>query len=277
MTLSDTQNDSRRAEICVVRRNLQPGNPQNPAIKQNVYENIGCDETNPTSFKEMQRNDETLKQCFSEAKSKDSDFLVDENGVLYHNGYVGGIWIKQLVVPLCKRDKVISCAHNSIYAAHFSAKKTMQRILSYFYWPKIRKHVDIHLRECEPCQKNVRKTKFDRVPLKPIERGPCAMHSVVIDLIGPINPSSSGFSYILTHICLTTKYADAVPLKSLSANAACDALLQIWEIWVATSHLYGRWLKLHSRVDKNSTSTFGNFYTNWYPKFSSSPRGSGEI
>lgn len=82
---------------------------------------------------------------------------------------------------------------------------------------------------CESCQKLARKTKFDNIPIKPVERGLCFNDIVSIDLIGPIDPPSyKGHKYILTIIDSCTKWPEIEPQKTLTAKELCDKLVTIW-------------------------------------------------
>jgi len=44
---------------------------------------------------------------------------------------------KQLVVPEDKRNRVLSLAHESIMSGHLGVNKTLDRVLSQFYWPGV--------------------------------------------------------------------------------------------------------------------------------------------
>ena len=50
---------------------------------------------------------------------------------------------------------------------------------------------------------------------------------VAVDLIGPIQPSSErGYRYVLTLVDFSTRYPEAVPLKSISTEAVAEALVK---------------------------------------------------
>ncbi|MFX7682713.1 DDE-type integrase/transposase/recombinase, partial [Acinetobacter baumannii] len=50
---------------------------------------------------------------------------------------------------------------------------------------------------------------------------------VNIDIIGPIDPvSSKGHKYILCMVDQHTRWAEAIPLTSLTAKGTCEALLE---------------------------------------------------
>ena len=49
--------------------------------------------------------------------------------------------VYQIVVPKKKRKDVLSIAHESALAGHLGVNKTYQKVLTQFYWPKLRKDV----------------------------------------------------------------------------------------------------------------------------------------
>lgn len=51
---------------------------------------------------------------------------------------------------------------------------------------------------------------------------------LVIDIVGPLPESRSGCRYILTVLCVGTKFPEAVPLKELTSPCIVDALLSIF-------------------------------------------------
>ena len=52
---------------------------------------------------------------------------------------------------------------------------------------------------------------------------------VAVDLIGPIHPpSEQGHRYILTLVDYATRYPDAIPLKSITAEAVAERLVDIY-------------------------------------------------
>ena len=55
---------------------------------------------------------------------------------------------RRLVVPEQLRNKVVSENHDAPFSGHFSAKKMLQRLKQYFYWPGMSSMV---FKKCESC------------------------------------------------------------------------------------------------------------------------------
>src|SRR5437867_8554240 len=180
------------------------------------------------AFKNDQLNDSTLISSWKNAGNEgDKEFVINsDNGLLYHKDQLYGVEVFQLVVPETKRKMIMTSSHDSSWSMHFGAIKTIQRIKAYFYWPSIVQDVRKYVSSCEKCQKRARITKFDRVPIQHVEHGNTPFEHVSIDLIGPLEPkSSSGHKYIICLIDYASRWVEALPLKTLTAKEACDALL----------------------------------------------------
>lgn len=52
--------------------------------------------------------------------------------------------------------------------------------------------------------------------------------TVCVDLVGPLPKGKRGCKYILTYICLATRWPDGVPLRSGSASEVADALITVF-------------------------------------------------
>ena len=52
--------------------------------------------------------------------------------------------------------------------------------------------------------------------------------NVAVDLVGPLPRTREGYKYILTFICLCSRYPDARPLKTVMSSEVVEALLVIF-------------------------------------------------
>ncbi|XP_037774920.1 uncharacterized protein LOC119571901 [Penaeus monodon] len=126
------------------------------------------------------------------------------------------VGVKQLVVPRKFVNVILSTAHDSPVAGHFSHRKTADKIFHNFFWPGAGAEIKRYCRSCHVCQKTSPKGKIGKAPMvqMPIISEPFAR--VAIDLVGPITPASSrGHKYILTLIDMATRFPEAVPLRNI--------------------------------------------------------------
>ena len=134
--------------------------------------------------------------------------------------------VHQVVVPKRFREEVTRVAHEEI-VAHMGAKKTGEVVSNYFYWPKIHKSVGDFVRKCVICQSCAGQPPI-RAPLQPIPVVGEPFNKLVIDIVGPLPRTRSGNEYLLTLMCATTRYADAVPISSCKARRLIPRLMDIF-------------------------------------------------
>ncbi|GFW86265.1 retrovirus-related Pol polyprotein from transposon opus [Trichonephila clavipes] len=174
------------------------------------------------------------------------------DGYLFHRDKILGESIGQLVIPKCRRTKVLRLAHISVFSSHMGPKKTLERIKYSFFWEGLRTNVKKFCESCKECQLTRSVRIKDRSPITPVARPELPIQVVNMDLIGPIHlPSSKGHKYILCLVDQHTRWGEAVPLTSLSAKVTREALLNIFsrtEIYLL--------LKREDFVEKNSAASW---------------------
>ncbi|XP_037781090.1 uncharacterized protein LOC119577581 [Penaeus monodon] len=155
------------------------------------------------------------------------------NGLIYricvkskHEHEIGE---KQLVVPRRFIPIILSMAHDSPLAGHFSHRKTAEKVFHKFFWPGAGAEIKRYCRSCHACQKTVPKGKIRKAPMvqMPVISEPFSR--VAIDIVGPISPPSSrGHKYMLTLIDMATRFPEAVPLRNIDSVTVAEALLTIF-------------------------------------------------
>ncbi|XP_067939845.1 LOW QUALITY PROTEIN: uncharacterized protein [Watersipora subatra] len=194
-------------------------------------------EVNREDLIKSQREDDSLKRLYdaTEAitKGKQQTRFMVKKDILYreyhHPGYNSGQPIKQVVVPKTLRVAVMRHAHNSLLSGHLGIRKTIDRILTNFFWPGLHDEVARFCRSCDICQRNVKKGSVQKVPLHRTPLIETPFKRCAVNLIGPINPpSEKRHRYILTLVDYATRYPEAVPLKEISSEAVAEALIDIY-------------------------------------------------
>ena len=185
---------------------------------------IGC---NSLKLGEEQKADSTLSDLWKKAEKAEKGYTF-EHGVLVHHTSDGvDDFVVRVVVPMGKRQQVLQMGHSSSTAGHFGVKKTHAKIARHFVWPGLYTQVKAYVRTCKGCQLAAKQHK-SRAPLQPL---PCVgepFQKVAFDLVGPLPRTSSGHKYLLTTMCLYTKYPDAIPLKKVDNTSVLDAMMQIF-------------------------------------------------
>ncbi|GFN77396.1 Pol polyprotein [Plakobranchus ocellatus] len=133
-----------------------------------------------------------------------------------------------IAMPEPLRQLVLSYAHESDLARHSGFRKTLSAIRTQFSWSGECSDVKNYTTSCHFCQIKTRTGRdrpapFQAVPIvsEPFER-------VMIDLVGPLPLSSDRYEYLLTLVDVSTHWAEAVPLRRITAKDVAKALFSIF-------------------------------------------------
>ena len=129
-----------------------------------------------------------------------------------------------VVIPVGLRSSMLILVHDHL--GHVGAGKMAWMLRQSCTWPGISGDVKRYGKACGECQK-MRKGGASEVPMgvMPIYKVP--FENVAIDIVGPF-PRSHGYKYLLTYICLASKYPEAIPLRFATAQECAKALLEIF-------------------------------------------------
>ena len=131
----------------------------------------------------------------------------------------------QIVLPRPYIHNVLSMAHETALSGNLGVNKTYYKILQHFYWPKLRKDVSGYCRTCHTCQVVEKSNKkIPQAPLCPIPAFDEPFSRILIDYVGPLPKTKSGNQYLLTIMCTSTCFPEAVPLRNIKAKI----LLRLW-------------------------------------------------
>lgn len=191
-------------------------------------------------FMAAQQSDKTLQNCFSsvlsveDAKEKKVAYLMDHGLLVRHwsgNDLDGGAWnvTYQVVVPTAYRSQVLSLAHDNPWAGHLGITKTYNGVLRHFFWPGLKADVVRHCRLCHVCQVTGKPNQvISPAPLCPIPVMGEPFEKVIVDCVGPLPKTKSGNQFLLTIMCVSTRFPEAVPLRRITAPVVSKALIKFF-------------------------------------------------
>ena len=129
-----------------------------------------------------------------------------------------------LVLARSFRQRVLEAAHDGM--GHQSIKKVLAMLYRNFTWPNVYADASAYIRQCVTCQLH-RKAKPTRAPMIPMPVLSVPFEVVAIDLVGPFPRSRKGFKYLLTAICLASRYPEAELLRTVEAAEVVEKLVEI--------------------------------------------------
>ena len=113
-------------------------------------------------------------------------------------------------------------------AGHLAIKRTIQKVLSEFFWPGINSDIKRFCQSCDICQHTIPKGKIVKAPLGKMPRIDVPFRRVATDLIGPLKPVTYNKNrYILTLVDYATRYPETVPLASIDTETVAEAQVSI--------------------------------------------------
>lgn len=183
----------------------------------------------PTDIGALQKQDPSLKCLFEKVSNRGETKCLDESKYVLENGILYQINDKTeaLVLPHQFRQQVMELGHSIPWAGHMAFQKTLRRIGSRFVWPGMYTEVSKFCKSCEKCQltagKGVSQAHLQPLPIigTPFER-------IGMDIVGPLEKSSSGNRFILVLCDYATRYPEAFPLRSIKAKQIANCLLQLF-------------------------------------------------
>ena len=133
--------------------------------------------------------------------------------------------IHVLVLPKSVRKRVLKMAHEG--SGHLGARKVQALLRQRFVWPSMGVDIIAHTRSCEVCQRCA-KPKSRRVPLMERKVLSEPFEVMAFDLVGPFPKAKNGYRFVLTAICMGSKWPEAIPLKAQTARAVANGMMEIF-------------------------------------------------
>lgn len=190
------------------------------AVKEEVYSKIQGNRKGVRKL--LKRNtlsppnhDLTLPTNPQDSDSEEEEFKVLDNGLLATR-------YGKILAPESLRAKILFRYHDNPLAGHLGARKTIGRIRCRYYWPGMVKDIKAYVKQCAICEKRkaVGSSKAPLVPIPPPDR---PWQLMAMDIVGPLDLTEKGNTYILVMGEYSTRYMIAAPMKDQTADSIHDA------------------------------------------------------
>ena len=135
----------------------------------------------------------------------------------------------QIVVPRVYRPEILNLAHETPMSGHLGVNKTYHTILNHFYWPGLKSDVSHHCKSCHTCQMVGKSNQtIPKAHLQPIPAFDEPFSRIMIDCVGPLPKTKSVCQYLLTIICASTRFSEAIPLRNIKTKTIVKALVKFF-------------------------------------------------
>ncbi|GBM97599.1 Retrovirus-related Pol polyprotein from transposon 412 [Araneus ventricosus] len=179
------------------------------------------------AFASEQRNCTGLKPCWEKEREGKDEFVKKGDLLFRRNKDRFGNVNLQLVIPADLRNEIFALCHEST-SAHLGVTKTKDRLLRHYFWPNCVKDTENYVRSCDPCQRIGKAREEGKAPLKLVPIITEIFSKINIDAVGPLPISAKNNRYLLTAICMSSKYPEAIPVADINSVSVIDALLEVF-------------------------------------------------
>ena len=133
-----------------------------------------------------------------------------------------------IVVPKIYRSEIFSLAHETPLSGHLGVNKTYHKILNHFYWPGLKADVSNYCRSCHTCRVVGKPNQvIPKAGLQPIHAFDEPFSRIIIDCVGPLPKTKSG-KYLLTIMCASTRFPEAISLRNIKTKTIVKALVKFF-------------------------------------------------
>ncbi|GFW23970.1 retrovirus-related Pol polyprotein from transposon 412 [Trichonephila clavipes] len=178
-----------------------------------------------------QKNSEEIKPLYEQAASQvqvtNQVYSLEKELLVKNREDKLGNVVKLIVVPEGLRDPIKSLCHEGT-SAHLGITKSKDKLNRYFYWPNCYRDMERFVKTCDQCQRAGKPNDKKKAPLKLVPVIQEVFTKLNIDACGPLPITSKGNRYLITAICMSSKFPEAIPVSDISSVSVTDALLNIF-------------------------------------------------
>ena len=134
----------------------------------------------------------------------------------------------QIVIPKIYRSEILSLAHETPMSGPLGVNKTYHKILNHFIGLVV-SDVSNFCRSCHTCQVVGKPNQvIPKAGLQPVPAFDKPFSRIRIDCVGPLPKTKSGNEYLLTIMCASTRFPEAISFSNIKTKTTVKALVQFY-------------------------------------------------
>ena len=195
---------------------------ENDSCSLDSVESIMSVDTTEGQIVMFQRSDPKINNFIQILKKQESERTVEEKRAVQDDVLREGILYKKIlrnnrerevfVAPDAMRKSLAVRFHDCM--SHFGIDKTVDLIERFYYFPRLRNYIRVHIKNCFVCILAKKKVGRGEGELHPISAGCRPFDIIHTDHIGPFPTSTKGNRYVLGIIDNLTKFVQLYAVKS---------------------------------------------------------------
>lgn len=131
--------------------------------------------------------------------------------------------IPRPVIPPNWTRRIFEVCHN---LSHAGVRPTTRAISKRFVWPCMKANIRQWCKTCHDCQAS-KIHRHTSAPLQSRQPPDRRFGSLNVDIVGPL-PECEGAKYLLTIIDRHTRWAEAIPMKDMTAEECAKSFVRHW-------------------------------------------------
>ncbi|GFS57467.1 retrovirus-related Pol polyprotein from transposon 17.6 [Trichonephila clavipes] len=179
----------------------------------------------------QKKNSEEIKSLYEQAASQvqvtNQVYSLEKELLVKNREDKLGNVVKLIVVLEGLRDPIKSLCHEGT-SAHLGITKSKDKLNRYFYWPNCYRDMEQFVKTCDQCQMAGKPNDKKKAPLKLVPVIQEVFTKLNINACGPLPITSKGNRYLITAICMSSKFPEAIPVSDISSVSVTDALLNVF-------------------------------------------------
>ena len=132
-----------------------------------------------------------------------------------------------IVAPVALHELILQLCHDNPLSGHFGTRKTIDRVVSKYWWPRIVPDTELYCKKCHTCAKVNPPAHNRPTPLLPLPSTTFPFERVHIDLL-QMPLTEKGNKYLLVMVDAFSRWSELVPLPNKEACTVAQAIAQHW-------------------------------------------------